>query len=59
MDILKKLPQEIENKVFFMIAEHPCARAFKQGVKIKKGAYMGDHLLFFGVILANGLKLHI
>ena len=47
MDILKKLPQEIENKVFYMVAEHPCARAFKGGVKIKKGTYMGDHLLFF------------
>ena len=30
MDILKKLPQEIENKVFYMIAEHPCARMIKE-----------------------------
>jgi len=30
MDILKKLPQEIENKVFFMIAEHPCAKMIKE-----------------------------
>ena len=29
MDILNKLPQEIENKVFYMIAEHPCSTIIK------------------------------
>ena len=47
MDILKKMPQDIENKIFYMIAEHPVARVFKEGVTIEKGTFMGDHLLFF------------
>jgi hypothetical protein len=58
MDILKKMPQDIENKIFYMIAEHPVARAFKEGVRIEKGTFMGDHLLFFGAILTNGLRIH-
>lgn len=32
MDILNKLPQEIENKVFYMVAEHPCARIIKNHI---------------------------
>ena len=47
MDILKKMPQDIENKIFYMIAEHPVARAFKEGVRIEKGTFMGDHLSFY------------
>jgi hypothetical protein len=29
MDMIKMLPQEIENKIFYMVAEHPCARMIK------------------------------
>jgi len=44
------LPQEIENNIFYMVAEHPCARMIKQRVnymyfkKIKNINDM-DHLL--------------
>ena len=34
MDILKNLPQEIENKFFYMIAEHPVATLFKKYVRV-------------------------
>jgi hypothetical protein len=30
MDMIKMLPQEIENHIFYMVAEHPCARIIKQ-----------------------------
>jgi hypothetical protein len=47
MDILKKLPQEIENKVFYMVAEHPVARVFKNAILVKKAYYRGEQVLFF------------
>ena len=34
MDMIKMLPQEIENKIFYMIAEHPLATIFKKHVDI-------------------------
>ena len=47
MDMIKMLPQEIENKIFYMIAEHPVAKIFKESIIIEKGNYMGEHLAFF------------
>ena len=41
------LPIEIQNKIFYYCAEHPLAKIFKEGVIIKEGNYMGEHLLFF------------
>ena len=33
MDMIKMLPQEIENKIFYMIAEHPCSKIIKDEYK--------------------------
>ena len=45
MYILKKLPQEIENKVFFMIAEHPVARIIKDSYQPAGETGHGDSFL--------------
>ena len=36
MDILKKLPQEIQDKIFYMVLQHPLATIFKNHIKIKR-----------------------
>ena len=41
------LPLELQNKIFYYYAEHPLAKIFKEGIIIKKGNYMGEHLAFF------------
>ena len=44
---INDLPVEVQNKIFYFCAEHPFAKIFKEGVIIKKGNYMGEHLAFF------------
>jgi hypothetical protein len=34
MDILKKVPVEIENKIFYFVGEHPLANIFKEHITV-------------------------
>ena len=46
MDMIKMLPQEIENKIFYMVAEHPLATIFKKHVDIATSRYDDYHTMF-------------
>ena len=45
MDMIKKLPQEIENKIFYMTAEHPCAKMIKDSYQPAGENGYGDSFL--------------
>ena len=36
MDIIKRLPEDLARKVFYLSAEHPIATMFKKHIKIKR-----------------------
>ena len=48
---VKDLPIEIQNKIFYMCAEHPVAKIFKDRITIRhvsyQGEYVPEHLAFF------------
>ena len=45
MDILKDLPAELQNKVFYYGAEHPCATAIREEFDKQFEKYYKLHLL--------------
>ena len=47
---VKMLPSEIQNKIFYMCAEHPVAKIFKESITFKEvigGRWISGHIAFF------------